>query len=93
MPTPTIVTVNNPAVHTPSEEYTQYIETNYIVPGKLVIEHSADTATGYVTKKLKFASTEAYAEFSADSVVLAEREAGSASVVGRNIYQVYQQPI
>jgi hypothetical protein len=89
----TIITVKNPAVHTPSQEYLQYVADTYLTPGKLVIEEEVDSATGHSTTKLHFSSKEAYTQFNSDPTILAERELGTASVVKRNIYRVYQQPI
>ena len=89
----TIITVNNPAVYTTSPEYLQYVADTYITPGKLVIEEAVDSATGHSTTKLQFTSKEAYAEFNADPVVLAERESARASQITRNVYRAYQKPI
>jgi hypothetical protein len=89
----TIISVNNLSVHAPSEEYSQHIETNYIVPGKLVIEQSVDTVTGLTTFKMQFASPQDFNQFKVDPVVVAERNLASASIVNRSVYQQYQQPV
>ena len=89
----TIITVRNPAVGEPSQEYLQYVQDTYITPGKLVVEQQVDPVTGYSTSKLQFASNEAYAEFKADPTILAGQQAGQASVIKTNIYRTYQQPI
>lgn len=88
----TIISEIDLSVYTPSEEYSQYIETNYVAPGKLVIERTTNSVTGHNISVLKFSTNEARAEYKADPKVIAELKLIPGTAVKSSIYQMYNEP-